>query len=64
MNKEDFICLLGEGFHAAFRKIIYTDEGKEIYRLIKKMSDEEWLAVLEFVYEGIKTVVKIDNSES
>jgi len=54
LDKEDVISLLGEGFHTAFRKIVQTPEGTEIWRLIQKLDDEDWMAVLEFVYEGIK----------
>jgi len=54
MDKENVISLLGEGFHTAFRKIVQTNEGHKIWELIQKLDHDDWIAVLEFVYEGIK----------
>jgi len=52
-SKETVLSLLGEGFHAAFRKIPVTG-GRTIYTLIRDMPKDEWKAILGFVYEGMK----------
>jgi phenylpyruvate tautomerase PptA (4-oxalocrotonate tautomerase family) len=56
-KKADIISLLGEGFHTAFRKIPVKN-ADEIHKLIEEMPDEDWMAILDFVYEGIKEELK------
>jgi hypothetical protein len=59
MNKEEFIELLGEAFHAAFRKALGDSPlASEIWNNIHMMPDADWAAILEFVYECIKDEVK------
>jgi len=57
-SKEDIISLLGEGFHTAFRKISQSKEGRQIHSLINKLDNEEWEAILEFVWYGMKNCFK------
>jgi len=62
ISKEDFISLLGEGFHTAFRKIPVR-YGNAIRKLINEMPEEDWLAILEFVCEGFRLPVIIEKEE-
>ena len=59
MNKKEVKSVLGEGFHTAFRKATVGYTANDIWRLIKELPDEEWNAILEFVYEGIKPYLKV-----
>ena len=59
-TKEDIISLLGEGFHTAFRKAIPdSDIGGKIWQLIRDLSQEDWDAVLEFVFLCMEDAFKI-----
>lgn len=44
--------LVGEGFHAGFRKASDCAQAHQIYRLIEQMPDDQWSAVIEFVLDG------------
>lgn len=58
-TKNNFISLLGEGFHTAFRKAVGdSPQARKIHELIQKMPNDEWHAILEFVYDGIKPELK------
>lgn len=52
MKKSEFISLLGEGFHTAFRKIPVKNS-YEIHKLIQEMPDDDWVAILDFVCSGL-----------
>jgi len=52
ISREDFIELLGEGFHTAFRKATDCQQANTIWHQIQKMAPHDWSAVLEFVADG------------
>ena len=56
-RKDDVISLLGEGFHTAFRKIPVKNS-TQIWQLINDIPEEDWLAILDFVYDGIEHIIK------
>lgn len=43
--------MLSEAFHTAFRKATEWKGSHEIWKLIQKMPDEDWGAVIDFVYD-------------
>ncbi len=43
----------GEGFHAALRKAVDSEEAAKCYQLINKMPMEEWGAIVDFVIDGL-----------
>jgi len=63
ISKEDFISLLGEGFHTAFRKIP-VKHANAIRTLISDMPNEDWLAVLEFVCACFRLPIKIEKEKT
>lgn len=56
-SREEFVSLLGEAFHTAFRKASDSSEGVQIYLLIEQMPEDDWTLVLEFVYDSIESAV-------
>jgi hypothetical protein len=56
-SREEFVALLGEAFHTAFRKASDSAQGVQIYRLIDAMPEDDWAAVLEFVAETVESAV-------
>jgi len=55
MRKDDVLPLLGEGFLMALRRAVPDSlVASKIHGLITKMPDEDWEAVLDFVYDCIK----------
>ena len=58
LSKKEVKEVLGEGFHTAFRKAIEGYTANDIWILIKELPDEEWNAILDFVYECIKPYLK------
>lgn len=55
MRKDDVVYLLGEGFLLALKRAVPDSlVGAKIHGLIKKMPDEDWEAILDFVYDCIK----------
>lgn len=61
-DKNEIISLLGEGFHTAFRKVPVKN-GVQIHNLITDLPEEDWLGILEFVYDGIKHELKGETSD-
>lgn len=55
MSREDFLSMLGEGIHTAFRKGTDCKQAHQIWALIDEMESEDWMAVLEFVTWGFET---------
>lgn len=49
---------LGEGIHCAFRKAVDTKDAMKIWTLIKKMPDEDWGKILEFVQECLGGIIE------
>jgi len=50
-TEEDIISFLGESFHTAFRKAVPDSEHcHKIWMLIREMPNDEWGAILEWVY--------------
>jgi hypothetical protein len=56
-TREEFLELLGEAFHTAFRKASDSAQGVQIYRLIEEMPESDWTSVLEFVFDSIESAV-------
>lgn len=53
IDRSELQAMLGEGFHAAFRKAADGPQAMQIYRLIFEMGDD-WDSVLRFVLEGVE----------
>jgi hypothetical protein len=53
MNRDEFIELLGEAFHTAFRKAADCSQAMKIHQLIDEMPERDWTAVLEFVTDTV-----------
>lgn len=51
--------LLGEGFHTAFRKAIEGPNANIIWNHINDLDCEQWAAVLDFVVDGLDTMVDV-----
>jgi len=55
MRKDDVVSLLGEGFLLALKRAVPDSlVAAKIHGLIKKMPDEDWEAILDFVNDCIK----------
>lgn len=54
LNKEDWIIESGMAFHTAFRKVSDHDNTVKIHRLISELPEDDWLSILEFVYDRIR----------
>lgn len=52
MNRDDFLSMLGEGFHTAFRKAGDSATATQVHRLIGNLAPEEWSSIVEFVADG------------
>lgn len=52
-QKADFAEYLSEGMHTAFRKGSDHPSAIAIHGLIRKMPDDEWASVVEFVSIGM-----------
>jgi len=57
--REVVLARLGEGVHAAFRKGSDSDASHTIWDLIRKMPNEEWFGILDFVYECIDDLIVV-----
>lgn len=57
LSRADFIDVLGEAFHTAFRKASNSDEGASIYRLIDALPEDDWARVLGFVADSLDGAV-------
>jgi hypothetical protein len=53
INELVLVEQLGEAFHSGFRKAADCKEAMPIHRLIDKMPREDWLAVLQWVVNGV-----------
>ena len=53
INKEEWINELGHALHVAFRKASDHDNTSKIHTLISELPEEDWMSILEFVYECI-----------
>lgn len=51
-SREDFIDMIGEGFHTAMRKVTDCQQADTIWHQIQKMPMDDWAAVLDFVASG------------
>lgn len=58
IDRELLLELLGEGFHAAFRKAADSYQAGRIYAEIERMTDDEWTAIIEFVADPILVELK------
>jgi len=61
MSGEEIKELLGEAFHTAFRKATEWKGSHEIWKLIREMPEEDWGAVIDFVYD---TAIAADYSQA
>lgn len=53
MTRDEFVSLLGEGIHTAFRKATDCPQAMPIYRLISEMPNEEWGNVINWLVDGL-----------
>lgn len=53
MSKSTEACGLGSAFHSAFRKATNCEQAALIWKLIAVMPNQDWNAVLEYVYDAL-----------
>jgi hypothetical protein len=58
MNKKEWKAHLGESIHCAFRKAADSEESHKIHGLIRELPEDEWDAILGFVYDCINRELK------
>lgn len=52
ITRDDFMEVLGEAFHTAFRKATFCEQAHPIWTLISEMPGGDWQNVLDFVASG------------
>lgn len=53
MTRDEFLSLLGEGMHTAFRKAVDTSLSATVWRAIDAMPAADWAEILAFVADGM-----------
>ena len=53
MTRDQFVSLLAEGIHTAFRKATDCPQAMPIHRLISEMPNDEWGHVVGWVADGL-----------
>lgn len=63
-EKYDLRSLIAEGFHTAFRKASDHSAAHTIWMAIRKLPDDEWSQIIDFVAEGIEPFIeKLKNAK-
>ena len=58
LGKDEFMSTLGIAFHTALRKASSHPDTSKIWRLISGLEEEDWLSILNFVYECIESHIQ------
>lgn len=56
MTRDEFVEILGEGIHTAFRKATDCEQAHSIWKLIQEMPGKDWESVLNFVASGFESL--------